>query len=167
MEMKFDDGQTYTASGTWKADFVTIILSLVDQFKEPLAFELFVNEPPSHNLVINSSPDQFAFNNNAEPELINLAFPPTPSNTPAPTSTRRPTTPTLSRTPRPTSSPLPTKTPRGTSTTQPTQSEPTSTPAAKAPSSVCGSAMLIPLIAVIWLGQKRSKQANKKMCAKD
>ncbi|MCI0552125.1 MAG: hypothetical protein L0287_14335, partial [Anaerolineae bacterium] len=76
MEMKFDDGQTYTAGGTWKADFLSIILSLVDQFKEPLSFELFVKEPPSHNLVINSSPYEYSFNNNADPELINLAYPP-------------------------------------------------------------------------------------------
>lgn len=155
MEMKFDDGQTYTAGGTWKADFLSIILSLVDQFKEPLSFELFVKEPPSHNLVINSSPYEYSFNNNADPELINLAYPPTQTYTPAPTSTRRPTTPTLSRTPRPTSSPLPTKTPPPTRTTQPISSEPASTPVPKAPSSVCGSAMLIPLIAILWIGRKR------------
>ncbi|HKY55240.1 MAG TPA: hypothetical protein VJM08_13075, partial [Anaerolineales bacterium] len=154
MEMKFDDGQTYTASGTWKADFVSIYLSLVDQFKEPVAFELFAKEPPSHNLVVNSNPYEYSFDNHAEPELINLAFPPTASNTPAPTNTRRPTTPTLSRTPRPTSSPQLTRTPAPTSINPPTSSEPTSTPAPKAPSSVCGSAILIPLIAILWLGRK-------------
>ena len=155
MEMKFEDGETYTAGGTWKAEFLSIFVSLVDQFKQPMSFDLNVEEPPSHNLVVDSSPYEFSFKENVDPELINLAFPPTQTNTPAPTSTRRPTKPTLSRTPRPTSSPLPTKTPRPTVSTQPTLTNPASTPAPKAPSSVCGAAMLIPLVAILWLGRKR------------
>jgi hypothetical protein len=162
MEMKFEDGQTYTAGGTWKADFLSIGLSLVDQFKQPLSFDFNVEEPPSHNLVIDGSPYEFSFNKDADPVLINLAFPPTQTNTPAPTSTRRPTTPTLSRTPRPTSSPLPTNTPQPTRTTQPTRSQPASTPAPNAPSSVCGSAILIPLIALMWLGWKRATTSKYK-----
>ena len=160
MEMKFEDGQIYTAGGTWAAEFHSIGLSLVDQFKQPMSFVLDVKEPPSHNLVINSSPYEYSFDNHAEAELINLAFPPTQTNTPAPTSTRRPTTPTLSRTPRPTSSPLPANTPQPTRTTQPTPSQPASTPAPNAPSSVCGSAILIPLIALMWLGGNALRRVN-------
>ena len=161
MEMKFEDGQIYTASGTWKADFVSIYLSLVDQFKEPVSFEFFVKELPSHNLLVSSNPYEYSFDNHAEPELINLAYPPTASNTPAPTNTLRPTTPTLSRTPRPTSSPQPTRTSPPTSTTQPTLSESTSTLAPKAPSSVCGSTMLIPLITILWLVRKHDRRQYK------
>lgn len=72
-----------------------------------------------------------------------------------PSLTQAPTTPTLLRTPRLTSSPLPTKTPQPTITTQPTPSITIPTPSSKSPSSLCGSAMLIPLIAIIWLGWKR------------
>ena len=158
MEMKFEDGQTYTAAGTWRAEFLSIFVSLVDQFKQPMSFDFNVEEPPSHNLVIDSSPYEYSFNNNADPELINLAYPATQTNTPAPTSTRRPTTPTLSRTPRPTLSPVPTETPRPTITTQPTPIQPTSTPAPKTPSSVCGSAMLLPLIAIIPLARTKTRQ---------
>jgi len=43
---------------------------------------------------------------------------------------------------------------------QPTSSPTDSAPAPKSPSSVCGSAMLIPLIAMIWFGWKRRQQRN-------
>ena len=156
MEMKFEDGQKYTASGTWKPGDINLTLSLVDQFKEQMKFHLYVKEPPSHNLVISDNQSVYFFNNQTDAELINLAYPPTSTNTPAPTITRRPAdTFTPSRTPELTSSPLPTKTPRPTFTTQPTSSQPAVTPAPKAPSLLCGSAMLIPLIAMLWLGRKR------------
>ena len=45
MEMKFDEGQKYTASGTWKPDDLTIALSLVDEFKERMTFRLYVEGP--------------------------------------------------------------------------------------------------------------------------
>ena len=156
METTFEDGQKYTASGTWKGDFININLSLVDQFKQPLFFELYVEEPPSHNLVINRSPYEYSFKDNTDPELINLAYPPTPTNTPRPTVTLRPpSTAILSRTPGATSSPLPTHTPRPTLTAEPTLSQPTATPAPKTPSSVCGAAVLVPLVASLWFGRKR------------
>jgi tetratricopeptide (TPR) repeat protein len=156
MEMRFEDGQKYTASGTWKPGDINITLSLIDQFKEPMAFDLYVEGPPSHNLVISNNQSVYFFDNQDHPELINLAYPPTSTNTPAPTLTLRPPrTLTPSRTPRPTFTPLPTETPRSTFTTQPTPSKPTATPAPQAPSSLCGSAMLIPLIAILWLGRKR------------
>jgi tetratricopeptide (TPR) repeat protein len=156
MDMTFENGQTYTASGTWRAGDIYIALSLVDQFQERMNFRLYVEAPPSRNLELSSMQSPYSFDSQTNPELINLAYPPTPTNTPAPTITRQPTTPTLSRTPRPTSSPLPTKTPQATLTTEPTPSKPASTPAPKAPFSVCGSAVFIPLVAIIWLGRKRS-----------
>lgn len=156
MDMTFENGQTYTASGTWRAGDIYIALSLVDQFQERMNFRLYVEAPPSRNLELSSMQSPYSFDSQTNPELINLAYTPTPTNTPAPTITRQPTTPTLSRTPRPTSSPLPTKTPQATLTTEPTPSKPASTPAPKAPFSVCGSAVFIPLVAIIWLGRKRS-----------
>jgi len=159
MEMKFEDGQKYTASGTWKPGDINLRLSLVDQFKERMAFDLYVEGPPSHNLVISNNQSVYLFDNQANPELINLGYPTpssTPTNTPAPTLTLRPpNTFTQSRTPGETFTPLPTKTPRPTLTPQPTSSQPASTPVPKAPSSLCGSAMLVPLIAILWLGWKR------------
>ena len=161
METTFENGQKYSASGTWKGDFININLSLVDQFKQPLYFELYVEESPSHNLVINSSPYEYSFDKQTDPELINLAYPPTPTNTPRPTVTLRPpSTATPSRTPGPTSTPLPTHTPRPTLTTEPTLSQPASTPASKAPSSVCGAAMLVPFAALLWLGSKRGTSSK-------
>lgn len=156
MEMKFEDGETYTASGTWKPGDINIILSLVDQFKDSMIFNLYVEQPPSHNLRISINWSPYSFGDQDNPVLINLAYPPTPTNTPRPTITLRPpNTATVSRTPQPTSSPLPTHTPRPTLIAEPTLSQPTSTPASKAPSSVCGAAMLVPLIAILWLGKKR------------
>jgi hypothetical protein len=159
MEMKFEDGQKYTASGRWKPGDINISLSLVDQFKEPMAFDPYVEESPSHNLVITNNQSVYFFGDQARPDLINVGYP-TPSstltNTPAPTITLRPPrTFTPSGTPGPSFTPLPTKTSRPTLTFQPTPSQPASTPAPKAPSSLCGSAMLIPLIANLWLGRKR------------
>jgi hypothetical protein len=155
MDMMFENGETYTSSGTWKAGDIYIDLSLADPFNGRMFFHLYVEEPP-YRLVLSRHESPYSFDSQTDIELINLAYPPTPTNTPAPTSTRRPTTPTLSRTPRPTSSSLPTETPRATLTTEPTPSKPASTPAPKAPFSVCGSAVLIPLIAIIWLGRKRN-----------
>jgi hypothetical protein len=159
MEMKFEDGQKYTASGTWKPGDINLTLSLVDQFKEPMAFDLYVEAPPSHNFVISNNQSVYLFNNQDHPELINMGYP-TPSstltNTPAPTITLRPPrTLTPSGTPGPTFTLLPIKSPQPTLTSQPTPSKSAPTPAPKAPSSVCGPAMLVPLIAILWFGRKR------------
>ena len=162
MAMKFEDGGTYIASGTWKPGDVNIILSLVDQFNDSMIFNLYVEQPPSHNLRISVHWSPYSFENQDNPELTNLAYPPTPTNTPAPTTTLaqtsrpRPTnTFEPSRTPQPTVSPLPSHTSRPTLTTEPTLSQPTSTSAPKAPSSVCGAAMLVPLVAMLWFARKR------------
>ena len=162
MEMKFEDESTYTASGTWKPGDINIILSLVDQFQDSMTFNLYVEQPSSHNLVISINWSPYSFENQDNPELINLAYPPTATSTPAPTNTpaptltlRPPSTATPSKTAGPTFTPQPTNTPRPTLTTEPTPSQPSPTLVPEAPSSLCGSAMLIPLIAIVWFGRKR------------
>jgi hypothetical protein len=160
MEMKFDDGQKYTASGTWKPGDINLTLFLIDQFKEQMAFDLYVEQSPSHDLVIFNNQSVYLFGNQDHPKLINLGYlvpSSTPTNTAAPTITLRPpSTMTPSRTPAPTFTVLPTETPQPTLTSLPTPSKPAPTPAPKAPSSFCGSAILVPLIAIFWFGRKRA-----------
>jgi hypothetical protein len=84
METKFEDGQTYIASGAWETGDITITVSLVDQFKERIEFVLFVKEPPSNNLEVFEYPSTYAFDNNETMELIKIGIT-TPTDTPRPT----------------------------------------------------------------------------------
>ncbi len=164
METKFEDGESYTASGTWKPGDIFFDVSLVDEFKESMKFHVFVEDPSARTLTISNVESAYSFDNHPDAKLINLAHPPTPTNTSAPTNTPAPTitlrpssTSSASKTPGAMSSPLATNSPQPTLTSQPT-----STPAPKAPSSVCGVGMLIPLIAIFWLGWKRGTTTKYK-----
>jgi hypothetical protein len=125
METKFEDGQTYIASGSWKAGDITITVSLVDQFNEPIDFELFVKEPPSNNLEIFESPPTYSFETLGATELIKMeAVSLTPTDTPAPTDTPPPTSSGMTTTPQ--ISPL-----------------------------VCGATVLVLLVSLMWFVRKR------------
>lgn len=163
METKFEDGEVYTASGTWKPGDIFFDVSLVDQFQEPMKFNIYVAGPAADDLTISNVASAYSFDNIPDATLINVSngapaptITPVATDTPAQTSQPRPTnTFEPSRTPPPTFPPLPTKTSRPTQTIQPTANSAVPASAPKAASPICGSAILLPLLGAIWLSWKR------------